>query len=206
MPMPKYVVLLLIFLASPVFAATPRLVPVADPTQRLEFEGFSILPPQTKGWVLVEPPIQVEPNLTARVYFIKSLTGEGASSGSELHRLTAVVRTFNVEAAKTGTPTEILKSMGTGMSGEVALGKCFGRDCLRYQSTTELRDNPTYPGRVFLLNKTGYFVLHPESTAFVINVEYRQYHSRGAKPLSQAALEAEVEPFQTSLQFTAVRR
>lgn len=187
-------------------AATPKLAPVADPTQRLEFEGFSILSPQAKGWLIMEPPLQVDPNLTARVYFIKRLTEEGASSPSELHRLTAVVRTFNVGAAKTDDPTEILKSIGAGLSEKPSLGKCSGRDCLRYQSTTEDRSNPRYPGHVFVLSKTGYVVVHPDSAALAINVEYRQYHSRDAKPLSQAALEAEVEPFQKSLRFTAVRR
>jgi len=202
----RHLVLAATFAFLAACAATPRLTPVADPTQRLEFEGFSILPPQTKGWLIMEPPPQADTNLTARVYFLKRLTEEGALSPSELHRLTAVVRTFNVGAAKTDAPTEILKSIGREFSGETSLDKCSGRDCLRYQSTTEDRSNPQYPGHVFVLSKTGYVVLHPDSAALAINVEYRQYHSRDVKPLSQAALEAEVESFQKSLRFTAVRR
>ena len=31
-------------------AGGPQFIPVTDPTQRLEFEGFSILPPQGDNW------------------------------------------------------------------------------------------------------------------------------------------------------------
>lgn len=185
-------------------ATAPSLTPISDPTRRLEFDGFSILPPRGGGWVRVEPPLQVDPNLTAKAYFIKRLT-EGVTSPSELHRLTAVVRTLNVGDVKIENPIDFLESVAMGFSGKSFLDKCLGRDCVRYQSTSEHR-NPQFPGFVFIISKHGFVVLHPASPTLVINVEYRQYYARGLQPLSAEALEREVEPFHKSLEITATRR
>ncbi|MFQ5946686.1 MAG: hypothetical protein ACE5NC_10635, partial [Anaerolineae bacterium] len=95
--------LTLALLAAPLPAEAqkpgPRLIPINDPTQRVEFDGFSILPPRGRGWVMVVPPPQVNPNLTAKAYFIKRLT-EGVTPPSELHRVTAVVRTLSLGDVK----------------------------------------------------------------------------------------------------------
>jgi tetratricopeptide (TPR) repeat protein len=175
--------------------------PITNPTQRVEFDGFSILPPRAKGWIRLEQPPQSGPNWTVKSYFIKRLKEE-VKSPSDLHRLTAVVRTFNAEGLKIENPIDFLKEIAGGFSRESFLDKCLGRDCVRYQST-EAQENPRFPGSVFLINKRGSVILHPDSPTLVINVEYRQYYARGAHPLSAEALETEVEPFQKSLEFTA---
>jgi tetratricopeptide (TPR) repeat protein len=177
--------------------------PITSPTQRVEFDGFSILPPRAKGWVRLELPPQVDPNMAVRAYFIKRLS-EGTTSPSDLHRLTAVVRTFRVGDVKIEKPLDLLESIARGFSGST-LGKCFGRDCVRYQSTSEEQKNPQFPGCVFEISKQGFIVLHPDSPTLVINLEYRQYYAREVQPLSGEALEREVEPFQNSLEFTALR-
>ena len=109
-------------------------IPITSLIQRVEFDGFSIMPPRAKGWVRLERPPQVDPNMTVRAYFIKRLT-EGAASPSDLLRLTAVVRTVNLGDVKIENPTGILEFIARGFSGST-LGKCFGRDCVRYQSTS----------------------------------------------------------------------
>ena len=202
---PRRVILLLLACAIAVggAATAPSLTPISDPTRRLEFEGFSILPPKGGGWVRVEPPPQTDPKGTVKAYFIKRLT-EGVTSPSELHRLTAVVRTLDVGDVKIENPTDFLDSIARGFLGKSFLDKCLGRDCVRYQSTTEDR-NPQFPGFLFVISKQGFVVLHPASPTLVINVEYRQYYARGVQPLSAEALETEVEPFQKSLEFTAAR-
>lgn len=153
----------------------------------------------------------MSPLATAKAYFIKTLAGgagpgEGVKSPSELHRLTAVVRTLNVGDVEIEDPIDFLESVVTEFSefGKSFLDKCFGQDCVRYQSTTEYPD-PQFPAFVFLISKDGFFVLHSASPMLVINVEYRQYYARGVQPLSAEALETEVEPFQKSLEFTAIR-
>ena len=185
-------------------ATTRGLTPVTDPAKRIEFNGFSILPPRGEGWFRLEPPPQVEPNLIAKVYFIKRLTEE-ATSPSELHRLTAVVRTLNLGDVRIENPIDLLKGMAGGFSGKSFLDKCFGGDCVRYQSTSKDLSNPQFPGYAFVISKQGFVVFHPESPTLAINVEYRQYYGRGVQRLSEEVLEREVEPFQESLEFTAAR-
>ena len=185
-------------------AAGPGPKLIADPTQRIEFDSFSILPPRGEGWVVLDPPPQADPKLTVKAYFVKRLT-EGAMSPSQLHRLTAVVRTLDVGDLRIESRTHLLQSIARGFSGESVLDTCFGWECVRYQSTSEDRSNPQFPGLVFVISQHGFVVLHPDSPTLAINVEYRQYHARGVKPLSAEALEREVEPFQGSLEFTAMR-
>ncbi len=143
------------------------------------------------------------PGLNAKAYFVKSLT-EGVAPPSALHRITAVVRTRSPGDVKFENRTELLKSIAKGFSGNVFLDKCLGWDCVRYESTREDPNRPQFPGFVFVISKQGFAVLHPDSPRFVINLEYRQYFARGQQPLSQKALEIEVEPFQKSLEFTPI--
>jgi tetratricopeptide (TPR) repeat protein len=183
-------------------AAGPSPKVIADPTQRIEFDGFSILPPRGEGWVVLDPAPQVDPKVMAvKAYFVKRLT-EGATSPSRLHRLTAVVRTVEI-GDLIGSRAHLLQSIAGRFSG--VLDTCFRGECVRYENTTEDRSNPAFPGLVFVISKQGLVVLHPDSPTLAINVEYRQYHAQGVTPLSAEALEREVEPFQRSLEFTAVR-
>jgi len=187
----------------------PDLTPISDPTQRLEFQDFSILPPRAKGWIRLNRMEQQQPKVVpnvpvrtlsaVRAYFIKWLSEETASP-SDLHRLTAVVRVLNVDDMKVESNIGFLKEMADGFSGETFLDKCFGRDCMRYQSTSEVQ-NPKFPNSVFLISKHGFVVPHPTSSTLFIMVEYRQYYAQGVQPLSAEALEREVEPFQDSLEF-----
>lgn len=196
----------LLFLAGIVVgcAVAPRLTPITDPTQRLQFQGFSILPPTGKGWFKVEPPPQVNPSLTAKAYFIKRLT-EGVTPPSELHRVTAVVRTLSLGDVKFENRTELLQHLAREFSEKSFLDKCLGWDCARYEFTSEDPSHPQFPGFVFVIRAQGFVVLHPDSPRFVINLEYRQYYARGQQPLSAEALETEVEPFQKSLFLTPLR-
>ena len=191
-------------------ATAPDLTPISDPTQRFEFEGFSILPPRAKGWnrlIGMEqrgpktvPNVPVRALYAVRAYFIKSLSEE-TTSPSDLHRLTAVVRTLNVDDLKVEDSVGFLKEMADGFSGETFLDKCFEQDCMRYQSTSEVQ-NPKFPNSVFVISKHGLVATHPTFSKLFINLEFRQYYRQGVQPLSAGALEKEVEPFQNSLVFT----
>ncbi len=193
-------------------ATEADLTPISDPTKRLEFKGFSILPPRAKGWnrwiwmeqqqpkVLSNVPVRAL--FSVRAYFIKWLS-EKSTSPSDLHRLTAVVRTFKVDDLKVDDSVSFLKGMANEFSGETFLDKCFGQDCFRYQSTIE-HQNPKFPNSVFLISKHGLVVSHPTSSTLFIMMEYRQYYAQGVRPLSAEALEIEVEPFQDSLKFISI--
>jgi len=128
----------------------PDVIPISDPTRRIEFEGFSILPPRAEGWdrlnskelnqrkVIENAPVRAL--ITIRAYFIKWLSGKPPSS-SRLHRLTAVVRTVKVDDLKVDDSVSLLQGMANEFSGETFLDKCFEQDCFRYQSTIE-HQNP----------------------------------------------------------------
>ena len=183
--------------------------PISDPTQRLVFKGFSIVPPRATGWIRldrmeqqkpkVSPNMSVRAYLSVNAYFIKWLS-EPATNPSDLHRLTAVVRTINVDDLKVEDSEGFLKEMADEFSGETFLDKCFGQDCFTFQSTSEVQ-NSKFPNSVFLISKHGFVVSHPTSSTLFIMMEYRQYYAQGVEPLSAEALERKVEPFQDSLEF-----
>jgi hypothetical protein len=195
-----------IFTGCNATGADPK--PISEPTQRLEFKGFSILPPRATGWIRPDRMEQQKPemlpntNVFVNAYFIKWLS-KPATSPSDLHRITAVVRTIKVDVLKVEDSVGFLKGMADGFSGETFLDKCFGQDCFRYQSTSE-HQNPKFPNSVFLISKHGFVVSHPTSSTLFIMMEYRQYYAKGVRPLSAEALEREVEPFQNSLEFAHI--
>jgi tetratricopeptide (TPR) repeat protein len=176
-------------------SSSTRAKAISDQGQRLEFDGFTILPPKERGWVRLDPPPRANPHLIARVYFVKTLTKEGAPR-SELHRLTAVVRTGDVVAWKVEKRGELLETIARSWSGS-CVGKCLQWDCVQYGSTTADPDDPR-----FVIDVKGFIVQHPDSPALTVNVEYRQYHGRDVQPLSAEVLEREVEPFHKSLELT----
>lgn len=188
-------------------AGGPKLIPIGDSTQRVEFDGFSILPPEGNGWLMLESPPKTVPGLTTKAYFIKRLTEE-VTWPSKLHRLTAVIRTISYGDVKFESRAELLRHLAgefSGQSGKTYLDKCLARDCVRYESTRGGLSNPHFPGFVFVISKQGFLVLHPDSPNLVINLEYRQYYAQGKQPISVEALETEVEPFQQSLEFRPLR-
>jgi hypothetical protein len=171
----------------------------------MEFDGFSIVPPAAEGWMAMKPVPQVTNTLgiTARASFIKILAKP--SPPSRLHRLTAVVRTAYLTDVNARNDRESLRAIASGFSGRSRLDKCLVVDCARYESMMDDPANPSYPGHVFIIDKHGFVLFHPDSPGFMINVEYRQYYGRDAQALTPDALEREVEPFQRSLTFTALR-
>lgn len=176
-------------------AAGPTLTPVTDPTQRLQFQGFFILPPRGEGWFIGQQGAN-------QIAFAK-----GPASNSVI----ASVRTMSLGGVKFESRTELLQSLartwGKGkidprhrlLDLKVSLDKCLGWDCMRYEITAEDRAVPQFPGSVFVMPLRGFLFLHPDSPTYVIILEYSQRYLQGQEPLS---IKAEVEPFLKSLIFT----
>ena len=180
-------------------AGGPRLSPISDPSQRLKFDGFSILPPRGSGWLMVEPPPKTGSSAIAKAYFIKRQP-EGRMPPSKKHRLTAVIRTISLGDVKFENRAELLRHVAgelSGHSGKVYLDKCLALDCAKYEFTSEHRDN--------VINALGFVVLHPDFPKLIVNLEYRQYYAQGIQPIPVEALEYQVEPFQQSLEFRPLR-
>lgn len=208
----------LVFLAGVIVvgcAVAPRLISISDSTQRLEFQGFSILPPRGENWFVVEASSQPDPNLTYAVVFSKRLR-ERVTRPAELHTITASVSTSSLGDVTFESRTELLQYLArerekgwrrptqrhTPLEVKVSLEKCLGWDCVRIDYTAEDYGVPHFPGLVFILTGYDFIFLHPDTPTFVIYVNYGQRYLRGQQPLP---LEAEVKSFLKSLAFTPIR-
>lgn len=192
-------------------AVGPTLIPITDSTRRLEFHGFSILPPTGQNWFIVSPPAQ-PPNYTLNVFFTKNLR-EKVTRPADVHRVSAVVRTYSLGNVKFESRIELLQYLASNLEKVLAiapnlkasLDKCLGWDCVKYEFRYEDRSSPAFPGFVFIITGHGFVFLHTDSSTFIINLEYRQYYLRGQDPLPWETLQKELEPFLRSLAFTSIR-
>lgn len=180
--------------------ATARPVPIADPTQRLEFEGFSILPPRGENWFMAPPQLRKQLGPDVIVSFGKRLTPP-----SKTHTVTATVRGGRVPISA-GSHAEALQKIAqtyseqTGryrpLSVNTSLDGTPAPDCVRYDATVEDRGVPGYPDSLFVLDMHGLVCLHPDLPDVAIDIQYSQRRLQEEQPVS---LEAEGEPFVKSL-------
>ena len=78
----------------------PRYKAVTDPTQRLQFQGFSILPPKGEHWFILEQS-------ATEVSFRKQLK-QIITQPAEAHTLVAGAAISEVKDVKFASPTEFL--------------------------------------------------------------------------------------------------
>ena len=206
---------LLFGLVAPGCAIGPRITPVTDPTQRLQFPGFSILPPKGDSWFIVES-LPTPPNWTLHVALLKKLR-ETIKRPSEFHLIYAFVKTQSLGNVTFGNRTELLQYLAQALENEnrgnpdprvrnleskASLDKYLGWDCIRYEIRWESHNPPAFPGFIFLHTVRGFQFLHPDSSTLVIDISYSERYLRGQQSIP---LEAEIEPFLRSLVFTPVR-
>lgn len=180
----------------------PQLVPVTDPTQRLEFEGFSILPPKGENWFMAPPALRKQQGPDMIVSFLKL-----ATPPSKTHTVAATVRGGRVPISA-GSRAELLQKLAqvyfeqTGrhrpVSVTIAPNNTLAPDCVRYDGTVEDRGVPGYPGSVYIMDMHGFVCLHSDLPDAAIDIQYSQRRLQEDPPL---ALEAEGEPFVKSLLF-----
>lgn len=211
-------ILILVCLAAIVAVSCtvgPTLTPIIDPMQRLQFRGFSILPPRGDNWFMDASPVNPgDPNWTWDVVFVKYLKVP-ATRPAELKSVVASVRTRSLGDVKFESRTELLQQLARELlevfqrvpqsrllKSKASLEKCLGWDCVRYEAIQEDYSSRLFPGSVFILNVLGFLYLHPDSTAHIVALEYSQRYLKGEMP---ARLEAEVEPFLKSLAFGPLR-
>jgi len=181
--------------------AGPQLSPVTIPTQRLEFEGFSILPPHGENWLVTPPAIRAKQGSNVIVSFYKRL-----NRPSKTHTVIAVVASVWLPA-EMGTRAERLQKYAqaalTGRYRPVMVNispdGTLAPDCIRIDATTEDRGVPGYPGTPFIADTHAFVCFHPDWPEAAIDIHYSQRRLLEEAPLS---LEAEGEPFVRSLIFT----
>jgi hypothetical protein len=190
-------------------ARRPKLTPAINPTERMEFYGFSILPPRGKKWFFAtNVPAQFgEKHGTWSVIFFKKV--------GKLRSIYAAVWVADLGDPTDPTAksrTESLQSLASDFLEETkrdprfkpldtkaSLDKCLGYDCVRFKVVAEDHSPRDVPGSILILTREGFIVPHPHSPAFFIWVEYSQRFPPGKKPFP---VEAELEPFLASLEFT----
>lgn len=181
--------------------------PVTAPTQRLEFPGFSILPPRGDNW-FIAPSMSLAPNVTYVAAFAKQ-------TRERTYTIRAAVLTVDMKDERFGSPTEFLRVVERAIEEEmktsprhrllasrVSLESSLGSNCVVYDQTVEDSGVPQFPGSIFILTMHGFRCAHPHWPRYVIDVGYSQRVPRGDQTLS---VEAEVEPFLKSLMFTPSR-
>ncbi len=192
----------------------PNLVPITDPTKRLEVRGFSVLPPLGENWSIQNQSVN-------SVVFAKSTEKGG------YHTVRAIARTVShsevplkkilEDGGKGGSACTDITTAGNpflafylafrdprykNLEGQVCVESCQGKACGRFDLTVEDHGVPYAPGSVFILTERDFYLLHPDSPEVVVHLSYSQRFLRGEKPL---LIEAEIEPFLKSLVFTPIR-
>lgn len=183
-------------------AGGPQLIPVTDPTQRLEFEGFSILPPKGENWFMAPPALRQQQGPDVIVSFLKL-----ATPPSKTHTVAATVRGGRVPFSA-GSRAELLQKFAQAsfeqtkrnrpVSVNISPDRILSPDCVRYDATVEDRGVPGYPGSIYILDQHGFICLHPGLPDAAINIQYSQRRLQEEPPL---ALKTEGEPFVKSFLF-----
>ena len=189
----------------------PRPTRIADPTQRVQFRGFSLLPPNGPGW-MAAPPIPTQPAPSYLVaFFGKEAENRGARN---VHTVAASVFTWDVGSKTFDTPADFLHfeeaesdhAVGAQVSprhrvldSKTELDASLGPKCIKYDYNIEDTGVPSAPGSPFILTMHGYRCVHPKWPRYLIDVGYSERYLNGEQPFP---LEAEVAPFLKSLTFT----
>jgi hypothetical protein len=184
-------------------AGGPLSVPVTNPSQRLENDALSILPPNGDDWSILNPTVleQLDPN--GLIGFFKTVTPPSRS-----HTVTATVSGGRLPDSA-GSRTELLQLLARNkfdlteqryrlVSSNISPDKTLAPDCLRYDGVIEDRGVPGYPGSVFIWDQHGFICLHPYAPEAVIDIQYSQRMLQDEQPL---LLEVEGEAFLRSLVF-----
>lgn len=186
--------------------SSASLSPIEDPTQRIEFAGFSILPPRGPQWRSgsVETLPGVENRVVYRALFFRMPTGADPAAGAGSARIVAVVMVRDLGEVRFKSPSEFVESMKTlGARTRQRHRVLASRASLlpRADATCAAYDYEAEDAGVILMVR-GVRCLHPQWPNHAIDLSYNQRYPAGREPI---ALDAEMQPFLGSLTFTADR-
>lgn len=185
-----------------VSCAASQLTPVTNLTQRLEFHGFSILPPQGYSWVFTKKDSQGAkfgrilreiPSERGHTFIAWAITKD--VNEAEIADQ-AKLREFVERILKPGRRFKLVNS-------RVILA---GSDCVRYNTAVEERENPLFPDKVLILTTRGVWCLHPDSR-HLIHAGFSERYIKGEhQPLSMVSYlpNQEVEQFLKSLKIERI--
>jgi YVTN family beta-propeller protein len=180
----------------------PKLLPIEDPSNPIEFQGFSILPPQEGEWKLV------------RNWYNAMLAKDTVKTKKGSHTFIAMVQTSTIEEdfekkevflqhVKENFLEKGLLSRYRIISTDLKFHDIEDALCVRYDQLLEDRGVPGSRGSVFMMELHGVTCRHPDNPKMIINLGYSQRTPPGVK---RVPLEEEGEPFLSSLSFTPLKR
>lgn len=166
-----------------------------QPETLFKFEGFTILSPNTEGWVIIKKH-------ATEIWF-----GKPTSKGA-YHTIRAKVSTIrnkiflSTKELKTFIETDVrdnLPSRHRNVTLRTSIERVHGVECVSYDIEMEDHAVPDAPGKVFDMTVTGHFCPHPDfPESYVIDIQYSQRFLKGEKPLPN---ESERDSFINSLGF-----
>jgi len=167
-------------------------------SERRQFDGFSIMPPQGEGWTVREHPEKGIP--------IVFLLGPPTQDRPGTVVATVMQRYLDLPANILGLAESVAQDhwkepRHSRIQFKTDVDRSLGADCIRHAASMEDRGVPGYPvGSVFILEVRGLRCVHPSDPRLVIDISYSQRFPRGQA--WDAAFDAKVEPFLRSLTFT----
>ncbi len=181
-----------------------------NPAERLEFDGFSVLPPQGKNWKLGKSP-------GYGVVFTKRLFEKPRSP--EIHSLHVAVARHDFNRRELKTPQDLLSFVKRAFRAEPrfrvvnsnvvlddAMSNVMDTDCVRYDMMQEERDNPVAPGAVLIVTAHGFECRHPSSPKVVIGAWCSERYPQGEQSLLDETLQQECESFLQNVLLKPLRR
>lgn len=188
----------------------PILIPVTSPIQRIEFQGFSLLPPNGENWFLAfslpeEFGGQRVPYIAV---FLKKLPDE------EDGRIIAATVTSEKIKQTFRTPEEYLNFIKNALGksiekigyklikSRVSLDATPGPYCVRYDISYKVLGVPQFHTSAVILETRGLRCLHPDFPRVLIDISYKQQYRQEESPF---ALESEGDGFLKGLIFTSRR-
>jgi hypothetical protein len=188
-----------------VAGCAPTLVAVTNPTQRVEMDGVSVLPPAGQTWY-------VGPRDSRHILFIRR-----PPDSPHTIRAMALVDKIEIGGAVLGpirhaqdlqeVTERRLQSGGRFVTIEsnVRPDTSRGAECVRVDAVQEERDNPRFPGVVLVLVSHALDCVHPRSPGYVVSVSYGERYPKGQQAFPVETLRSEGEPFIRNATFTPVR-
>ena len=190
-------------------ATVPALTPITDPTQRYQFRGFSVLPPQPSTyWYLISPSgpkvkagafaRQVDPSIPISLTHVQT------------HTIRAVVISGDLGAKRFNNPEGFVRFVEQQkeenprfrvLESKHIQDTSLGEYCVRSDVLVEDHGVPGFAGSVFYMVRHVLNCIHPDYPNVVVQVGYSQ---RAASKSDFKKLDAEGEPFIQSLQFTKI--
>jgi hypothetical protein len=192
----------------------PDRVPVTSRMERVQLDGFSVLPPWGSHWfirtkgsqsVVFEKDTPAGPDHTV-IASAESYQGAFGSAKEVRNVLKGAS-----EGLPTAEPLEQLRetllreSQSDGrhksLEMQVSLDSSREQPCVTADFRCEDHGVPYKPGSVFLLTGSDLYCLDPSSSSFVAKVSFSQRHLKGEGPLP---IRAELRPFLSSLAFASL--